>query len=384
MKNTLLVSLSLIVLGLCINGCNSSKKMLQRGNYYQAVMSSIEKLRTSPNNDKARNTLSQAYPLAVGTLMDKIDSEKASRSDFQFTQMVYIFQDLNAMYESIQRAPAAKEVVPNAKKYYSQLANIKPKAAQEQYLAGTAQLNLGTRESAKQAYFSFLEADKFVPGFKDVNKKIEKAYNLAILKVVARLKPIKSRRYNLSANIFYDEVRKVLREIEKDEFIRFLTPKQAKKRKLNKPDQYLVINFEDFIVGETHTQERIEKLEKDSVLLSTITLDDGKKRDVLGTVKAELNVKRMEVISKGIINLTITHGGFDKRVLMKQDFGGQYVWYNEWGHFNGDERALNDEQLAICNAQRIAPLPPQQMFIEFTRPIHAKLRNRLIRFYKRY
>lgn len=384
MNKNLYSSLFIFICAVLLLGCNTGKKLLQKGNYYKAVMTSVDKLRSSPNNDKARETLAQAYPLAVNSLMDKIDSEKAAMSDFQFTEMVYVYQDLNAMYESIQRSPAAKEVIPKPKKYYAQLSKTKPKAAEEQYLAGNQQLKMGTRENAKKAYYYFVEADKFSPGYKNVQSKIEESYNLAILKVVARLRPVKSRRYELSSKLFYDEVKKVFREIEKDEFIRFLTPGQAKKRKLSNPDQYLVINFEDFVVGQTHTNQRVENLEKDSVKLSTITLDDGKKKDVFGTVKAKLTVNRMEVISKGLINLTITHGGFDKRVLLKEEFAGQYVWFNEWGNFNGDERALTDEQLAICEAEQIQPLPPQQMFIEFTRPIKAQLRSKLIRFYNNY
>lgn len=384
MKNQWNSWLLFLTVGLLVLGCNTGKKLLQKGNYYTAVMKSVDKLRSSPNNGKARSTLAEAYPLAVSTFLDKIASEKASQSDFVNTQSVYIYEDLNRMYESIQRCPAAKEVIPNPKKYYAQLSKIKNKAAEEQYVSGVEELALGTRENAKRAYHFFREADNFVPNYKDVDKKIEEAYNLAILKVVANLKPVKSRRYKLSADIFYDEVRKVLREIEGNEFIRFYTPKQAKNRKMNNPDQFLVINFEDFVVGETHSKQTIEKLERDSVKLTTITLDNGQKRDVYGKVKAELTVNRMEVVSKGVINLSITHGGYDKRLLLKEDFGGQYIWFNEWGNFNGDERALSDEQLDICESKQVSPIPPQQMFVEFTKPIHSQLRNKLTNFYKNY
>lgn len=384
MKDQLRFWVLISVFGLFTVSCNTGKKMLQMGNYYEAVMKSVDKLRSSPNNDKARETLADAYPFAVSTLLDKIDSEKASMSDFQYTQMVYIYEDLNAMYESIQHAPAAKAVISNPKKYYSQLARMKPKAAEEQYLSGMDQLDMGSRENAKQAYFYFKEANKFVPNYKDVLSRIEESYNLAILKVLANLRPVQSRAYDLSAELFYDEVDKVLRRIEQNEFIRFFSPQQAQNRKMSSPDQFLVINFEDFVVGETHTKERIEKLEKDSVKLSTITLDDGKKRDVFGKVKAELTVNRIEVVSNGLINLTITHGGFDKRILLNEDFGGQYVWFNEWGNFNGDERALTNQQLAICKARQIAPIPPQQMFVEFTKPIHDQLKSKLVQFYDGY
>ena len=45
------------------------------------------------------------------------------------------------------------------------------------------------------------------------------------------------------------------------------------------------------------------------------------------------------------------------------------------GNYNGDKRALTKNQIEICNRRRINPIPPQQMFVEFTKPIHDQLRS---------
>ncbi|MCK5279274.1 MAG: hypothetical protein KAK04_12055, partial [Cyclobacteriaceae bacterium] len=60
--------LSIIILIFVIGGfwgCSSSKKSFESGNYYVSVMQSVSKLRKSPNHKKSRETLSQAYPMAV-------------------------------------------------------------------------------------------------------------------------------------------------------------------------------------------------------------------------------------------------------------------------------------------------------------------------------
>ena len=384
MKNYTKILLAVFVFNFLIIGCSSGKKMLEKGNYYQAVMTSIERLRSSPNNNNARETLAEAYPFAVSNLLDKLESKKAAQNSFYNTEAVYVYENLNKMYESIQRSPAAKEVIYNPKKYYTHLNKVKPKAAEEHYRAGIEQLSLDGREYSKQAYFYFQKANKFVPNYKDVNAKIEESYNLSILKVVSDLKPVHSRLYDLSADIFYTEVNKILRQIEQKEFIRFYTPEQIKKLNIDYPEQYLEINFEDFIVGETHTKEWIEDVKSDSVKVSQITLRNGDKRDIYDIVTARVSISRMEVISKGIINLRITNTGFDDQILINQNFAGEYVWFNEWGHFNGDKRALTTEQLEICRIKRVAPIPPQQMFVEFTKPIHSQLRSKLINFYNNY
>jgi len=364
--------------------CNSSKKLYEQGNYYEAVMRSVEKLRKSPNNKSSREALANAYPMAVQTFTDDIENQKHGRGEFRFTHEAYTYEKLNAMYESIQRSPAAQQVIRNPGKYYSELDEVKPLAAEEQYTAGTYQLSVGTRESAKQAYRYFIEADRFVPGYRDVSLKIDEAYQLSLLHVIAELRPVQSRVYDLSAELFYAEVKKTLNNIEQNELIRFYTPEEAERANLSYPDQILEIRFEDFVVGETHTSETIEKMARDSVKVGEVTLDRGGKKDVYGTVTADVSIYRMEVLSRGIVNLSIKNNGADNKNLIFQDFPGQFVWFNEWGRYNGDERALTEQQVALCRNRRVEPVPPQQMFVEFTRPIYQQLNSRLRNFYRNY
>jgi len=376
--------LLIIFIGSIVISCTSSKSLYESGNYYEAVMRSVEKLRKSPNNNKEREALANAYPQAVNSFMDQLENDDQANKAFKFTNAVYIYQRLNGMYESIQRSPGAQDVIHNPKKYYKTLEKIKPNAAEEQYAAGMQQLEFYNRENAKQAYYYFLKADKFVPGYKYVGEKIDESYQRSILHVVANLKPVQSRTYELSADVFYKQVNNTLKQIENNEFIRFYTPEQAKSNNLQNPDQILEINFEDFVVGETHTLETREKMEQDSVIIGEITLDSGRKKEVIGSVSAEVVVYKMDMSSRGIVNLTITKSGLENKDLAYQDFPGEFVWFHEWGNFNGDERALTNRQLDLCKSRPVSPPPPQQLFLEFTKPIHQQLHGRLIAFYRNY
>ncbi len=383
MKSSIKTLFITILISTIITSCTSPKKLLEKGNYYEAVLLSVEKLKKNPNNKKAQETLQDAYHLAVDDLLNKLERDKLIQPQFANSAAAYTYSDLNRLYEKVQQSPMAKQIIRNPEKFYTQLAKVKPLAAEEQYKAGIEQLSIGKRENAKQAYYYFQDAGAFVNNYKNVSDKIEESYNLSLLIVLANLKPVQSRMYDLSADVFYNEVKNILTQIEQKEFVRFYTPRQAKEMNLNKPDQILIINFEDFVVGETHTKERIEKMQADSVKVGQITLDDGTKKDVFGSVKAKVSINRMEVISRGIINLNIIQKDYNE-VLINQDFAGEYVWYNEWGNYNGDKRALTKNQIEICKRRRINPIPPQQMFVEFTKPIHDQLRRRLFNFYNGY
>lgn len=383
MNNLVKITCSIFIFAILITACSSGKSMLEKGNYYDAVIQSVNRLKNNPNNKRAQETLAHAYPNAVNSFLDKMDNNKASNYRFQNTEAVYTYNNLNQMYEVIQHSPGAKSVIKNPKKYYDQLSKVKTYAAEEQYNAGKEQLSLNTRGNAKQAYYYFLQADKFINNYKDVAYKIDESFNLSILKVITDLKPIQSKQYELSADVFYSEVHKIFRNIEQNEFIRFFSEEEAKMADLKNPDQYLSINFEDFIVGETHVKERIEKMTRDSIKVGEVELSDKTKQDVYGTVNATVSINRMEVISRGLINLTLAQADAN-RVVLDQNFAGDYVWFNEWGNFNGDERALTDVQYDICRKRRINPIPPQQMFVEFTKPIYSQLNNRLTNFYRDY
>lgn len=364
--------------------CTSPQKMMDQGNYYDAVISSVEKLKSNPNNEGARETLKQAYPLAMNDLLDKIDNESLVNPQFQNTNKILHYNRLNEIYKKIQESPAAIKTIDNPQKYYAEVNALLPLAAEEQYSAGLNLMSRPGRENSKAAYEYFLKASNFVPNYKDVEEKLDQSYEMALLKVYTELRPVDSKLYKLSADVFYKEVINTLNQIENDRLIRFIFEKDATQYKAGDFDQRLTIRFEDFMVGQTHTNERVENIVLDSVIIGQTKLRDGTYRDVYGTVKAELTSYRMEVISKGFISLNIESQYPQSKNMLSRDFPGEYVWFHEWAKYKGDNRALSPAQQELCSRSYINPIPPQQMFVEFTKPIYGQLSTTLRQFYSSY
>ena len=72
------------------------------------------------------------------------------------------------------------------------------------------------------------------------------------------------------------------------------------------------------------------------------------------------------------------------KILLRDEIPGEYTWVNEWASFNGDERALNSTELNMTRNREQLPPPPQQLFIEFTKPIYDQVTSRIKNFYKKY
>jgi hypothetical protein len=287
------------------------------------------------------------------------------------------------MYDEINRAPGAKQVIPNPMSYFSELADAKRKAAKEQYDKGMELLAINTRESAKDAYFHFREANALSPGYLDVNNKMAESKYVATLKVVVDQIPSISR-YSVSSNFFQDQIESFLRSGNTNEFVRFYNYKEAEDEQLDPPDQILRIYFDDFVVGETHFEKSEKEVtSKDSVKVAEVTLEDGNKMDVMRPVTAKLTTFRKEVVSRGRVAVEIIDG-FSNGILSSDKFDGQFVWYSEWGSYNGDERALTKQEKAICAATEVPPPGPQDLFIEFTRPIYDQITNKLGAYYRQF
>lgn len=373
-----------IALIISLSSCSSGEKALQHGNYFAAVSKSIDRLRSNPDKAKAQETLLASYPLAVQWFEREINNLQASADPFKNTKSVDKYQLLNRMYNDINRCPTALQLIPNAKSYQNELELTKQNAAPECYQAGLNELVKGGRQNGINAYNHFQKANSFVPNYKDVQIKLEEAEYMATLKVIIEHIPVNSQKYKLSSEFFQDQVTQYLFHNIKRRFVRFYTPKQAELEKLEYPDQIISMGFEDFVVGETHdTNYEKNVVSADSVEVGSTTLKNGEKIKVYNKVKAKLHIHKREVISKGLLSLKVIEFG-NQKIISDKQFGGQFNWFYEWGHFNGDERALTKEELEICQHEPILPPPHQDLFVEFTKPIYTDLTQELRRFYNRY
>lgn len=374
----LLIALALFV----FTACSSGKKAYERGDYYEAVMKSVQRLRQNPDHSKSQETLKNGYPLAVEYYENQAKNEIASNSPYKWKNAIQSYNTINNMYEAIKQCPGCMKAVQNPKNYYSEIGPLKEKAAEESYNAGIESLMKGNRNDAKRAFYNFTDAQNFVPGYKDVVEYLAKAKDEATLKVVVEQIPVPNR-YSLSGGFFQDKVEEFLHQNYPEQaFIHFYTPQEANTIQLARVDQYMRIQFDDFVVGNSVLKEKEETVTKDSVKVGEAKVD-GKTIPVYNTVKAKLTTYRKEIISNGLLSMVVVDAKTNG-VLTHKKFNGEYVWVSQWARFNGDDRALTDQQLAICKQKEQQPPVHQDLFLEFTRPIYNQLIPAIKGFYQNY
>lgn len=257
-----------VVAVVVLNACSSGKSTFERGNYYEAVITSVNRLRKNSDHKKSVETLRQAYPMAVAFYEDRAKTSLASSERFKWSEVVKSYTYINTMYDDIKRCPGALAVIPNPVNYFSKLQEARQNAAEEQYAAGILALQGATRENAKQAYAYFKTTNEFVPGYKEVNEYMKAALDAATVKIVVEQIPVHSKTVGVSADFFNDKISEFVHGTAINEFVKFYTRPEAQKIKLN-PDHIIQLQFDDFTVGEVYKHEKEIQLTKDSVVMGT-------------------------------------------------------------------------------------------------------------------
>lgn len=384
---TIIYSIAIITV-IYLSSCSKSgTKALEQGNFYEAVLQSAEKLTKDTDNSKASAVLPEAYQNAQNEFLRDIERAQNANQQFRWEAVLDYYRKLNTMQAAIDKCMACRRLV-NAQSYFREEDNARENAAAERYALGVDLMKsrpgtLPSREAARAAYNHFERITSFSPNYRDVQRRMEDALNAASFHVVLEQPKINSRLFQYSNEYFQDKIDEFLRTNRRmNKFIRFYSPQEAKSVKLN-PDQIVRLEFIDFVVGETNvTNDRLTVVSKDSVKTGEATIN-GKKVPVYGKVKAQLVRSHKAVRSRGILSLEIIDYQ-SNRVLSREEIPGEFTWVNDWATYNGDERALSPADKALAQRREELPPPPQQLFIEFTKPIYDQVTSRIRRFYDKY
>jgi len=370
---------------LLLNSCSTGKKSLEQGNYYDAVMKAASRLSSDPDNRKASQVISEGYPMAVTYYQEEIDKVLTSNDPFKWKRTLEIMQTVNQMSDEIRRIPAARKLVPSPKNYTSEMANVQNRAAQEFYDAGMDALSRKTRETAKQAYFHFLNADGLVRGYKDTQQKMLLSKDLATVKVVVEQIPVNGK-FEYSAQFFYDNVFQMLNErFQEKDFVHFFSPEQAEQARLKFPDMVLQMGFYDFFIDRPQhfEEEQVLSREIEEKYQVKISKDSTVTRTRMVPKKGKIKILTDQVASGGLLELKAVEFQSQKIVLTDK-IPGQYLWQNKYGIFVGDNEVLDKELITILNNKMIMPPPAQDMFVLFTKPIFNQLTDKLTNYFRQY
>lgn len=286
-----------------LSACSSGKAALEHGNYYQAVLTSVNQLRRNPGHKKSTETLRAAYPLAVSYYEGLANNALSSNAQFKWTEVVNSYTALNQMGDEIRRSPGALAVISNPANYSGKLNEARQNAAEEQYQAGIMALGLGTRDKAKEAYQYFKRSTEFVAGYKDANQKMQDALWAATVKVLVEPIPTQSRSLAVSTDFFNARLSEYLHQDQNriNQFVKFYTPAETQQLKLY-PDHIVRLEFDEFTVGNVFMSEKQIPLKRDSVVMTSYVTNNLVNQNTPTNQNPQINQTNTVINQNTVIN----------------------------------------------------------------------------------
>jgi hypothetical protein len=245
---------------------------------------------------------------------------------------------------------------------------VKTKAADELYEAGIQAMLKNTREDAKRAYFLFSEANGYNPGYRESIEMIEKSKFNATLKVIVE---------PALRNYFEWSFEPVIFNSDRNEFVKFYTPREAQDANLEQIDHFVKVDVNGYTENRPVVSKRVEQY-KDSVKTGEKTVNNVKV-PVYEKVSASITIFEKSITSKGSITLFVKDAR-SNALLKNDDIISEITWSEKWATCTGDMRALSESNRKLCGLKE--PTMNRDYLINQTkRDLDNKLSGRLTSYY---
>jgi hypothetical protein len=363
---TLFIVLAILI----IQACTSGKGALKQGDYYDAVLESVKRLRESPNNKSAAQVLTQAYPLAIDYIDTNIQNGIKSDDPKKWRNAVDGYNKVNYINDQIKTSLGAMKVITNPQTRLKELADAKDKAADEAYNEGVNNMMKNTRNDFKNAYFDFKDANNFKQGYKESIEMMNQAEFNATVRVA--YEEINSSRFN------YGTFQPTISSLQR----LFLSFKPIAQKDTVPPQQYLRVIFNNYQQNRPNITTTTEEQSKQIVVGQTKSADGKTTIDQTQAVTAQVVYYHKSITANSLASVTITDAKTNT-ILQNLNVDGNVNWQYDWAVYRGDSRALSSNAAALIQRRETYPTE-QDLFNQSVRNLQTNLGQQLKSFYSQY
>ncbi|MDF2435649.1 MAG: hypothetical protein K0Q95_25 [Bacteroidota bacterium] len=164
-----------------LSACQSSRKMLNSGNYDQAINKSIKKLKRNPTKEKEISVLQKAYKKANDRDKEKIQFLKADGTPDNWDKIFALYTQMSYRQERVKPLLPLKFKSNGETAYFEilnydqEIINAKQKAAEYFYAHAKSLLDKKDKMDARKAYSELMQIRNYYSNYKDVDDLIRTA-----------------------------------------------------------------------------------------------------------------------------------------------------------------------------------------------------------------
>lgn len=376
MKKYILLYLTVMALFVA---CNASKTALKTSED-KALLALLKKLEKDPTNTEIKNSVTGLYTEAARSHLDKIEMYSTLTDAEKWGKILIEYEALNKLFQTIATSHAARLV--NALPYTNEIQNTKQKGAEAYYNIGLIELEKSDKQSARYAFTAFNNANKFVPGYKDVRQQMGIAYQNSIVKVV--INPIRDNTFfynsmgwnNYGNNYNNDYFQRTLvndlgGSYNKSSPALFYTDWEARRESI-RHDWEVDLTWQYIDIPQPMASQYSRNVSKQI----------ERSRDTSGkvtyqTVTATINIIRKYFTATADMELRITDVNTGRNVTTNR-YNEQFNWQEEYATYSGDPRALGSSEYALLNNRSYRIPRNEEIVQELSRRVYPNIKNRII------
>ena len=359
----------LLILSFFLISCNSSQKMLERGQYDRAIDRATEKLMKKPNNSKELGVLKEAYELANMFDKERIEFLELEGREESWVEIYELYEQLNWRQNKVRRLPSQIRNEFTFYNYDSEIVESKMAAAEVSYKRGIDFLEQGDKMSARQAYNEFERAAQIYPGYEDVDQKLYESHQLGMNHA---LYFIENNSGMVLPEFFDVEMKKTTLKDLNTHWLNFDTYENEN----TEYDYFLVLNVTEIAYSPETVERRIysESKEIQDGLRYELDEDGNVKKDSTGN---DIQVPNMVTVTAEITEseqkkTAFVAGSIDiydlrsDQLIRTESASVEAVFQHRYGEFSGNRKALSEETEEIIGG-RAVPFPGnEQMLMDAT------------------
>ncbi len=345
------IYIPLLIFSVTFFACKTANKAYDKGNYTNAIELAIKKLQKNPNDGETKALAKNAYNNAVNNHQDIIRSLSNSHSDSRFVKLYSEYRQLQNLYLLVKCQTSLNNFIRPVD-YADYVETYGNKSSEVHYQKGLALLNENNKTSFREAYNEFKTALRYTPDDAVIQKKLEEAYQGAVVNVVVLSMDQNYGGYRYSSSYqlrnFEEDIMRNLRYQLHNDFVKLFSEWDAKSRNIE-PDEILEMRLGRLEIGHPYDQTQTRNVSKEVVVREIVYKPDSVVKQY-GTVNAQIAVTRRNIISEGELYLSVRDA--KGRVLWNDIFRGEHRWETEFATYRGDERALSQNDRTLLNRNR--------------------------------
>lgn len=373
-------TLSLLLYSVLLFSCKGSKSSYRNDQKDLSML--IKRLTKRGSDDKVLEDIRSVYFPALQKAQQNISSYRYDPVPEKWGKIIPQMEAMQKMYDIINTNAYAVRMIQPVN-FYRNIKEAKDSAASDYYDYGNRYFEKDGRENSKLAFTAFKVANEYSPNYKDARTKMQEAFDRSIVHVLVN--PLQYNGFGFNNNWNWNNYS------NRDQQFQYQLMNDLGGRRNNNIPARFYTEWDlrrenrapDLVVDLVWQNMRFDQpMDRTTSYNRSRQIETGKdtaNRPIYQTVNATVFVTERQLNADADLNIIITDA-VNRRQVEWQNLPSNYRYSFEYATYQGDRRALDDNDWNLINRTNNQQMPTREDALqEMMRRIYSDVVYRIRR-----